>query len=67
MVIIQQTKTISVKNIRNIQYPAPYGWRTAAGILKGKKYINPVKYQKEIRREWNKRIEKQTAKTILSK
>lgn len=31
-------------------------WEALAGILKGKKAINAVKWQKEIRKEWERKL-----------
>ena len=33
-------------------------WEALAGILKGKKAINAVKWQKEIRKEWERKLPK---------
>jgi hypothetical protein len=38
--------------------PLPKSWKRAAGMLKGRK-IDPVKYQREIRAEWEKRLRRQ--------
>ena len=38
----------------------PVAWKKAAGLLRGKK-IDPVGYQKKIRKEWEDRLEKLTS------
>ena len=38
----------------------PVAWKKAAGILRGKK-VDPVGYQKKIRKEWEKRLDKLTS------
>lgn len=37
----------------------PSVWKKAAGLLRGKK-VNPVQYQKTIRKEWEERLTKLT-------
>lgn len=62
MAIAQKTKIISIKEAKSVHYMAPLSWRDAAGIIKDKR-IDALKYQKEIRREWSKRLKKQASKT----
>ncbi|MFA4846050.1 MAG: hypothetical protein WC654_05830 [Patescibacteria group bacterium] len=38
----------------------PLAWKKAAGLLRGRK-IDPVGYQKKIRKEWESRLEKLTS------
>jgi len=49
---------INVKEILKSQKrKLPKSWIKAAGLLKHKK-INPLKYQRQIRSEWEKRFKK---------
>jgi len=41
-----------------MRYSLPKGWTDAIGILKGKG-IDPVRYQRQIRAEWGKRLKRQ--------
>lgn len=43
-------KTISPKAKKNIQIPN--SWQNVAGILKGKKRVEALKYQQTVRKEW---------------
>ncbi|MDP1689536.1 MAG: hypothetical protein Q8L47_05445 [bacterium] len=56
---IQRSKVITPKELRAIQHPLPEGWLSVAGILKRKK-IDPLRYQKIIRKEWEIRLKKLT-------
>jgi len=58
MVNTQQAKIISPEKLPKLQQPLPKSWLEAAGILKGRKKIDPLRYQKQIRKEWDKRLEK---------
>jgi hypothetical protein len=51
-----KAKVITLQEVDRLRYPIPSGWDKAAGILKGKKRIDPVAYQKKIRREWEERF-----------
>lgn len=50
-------KILTVEEVDKLQYPLPKSWIRAAGLLKHKK-IDPVKYQKKIRLEWETRLKK---------
>ena len=39
----------------------PRSWIEAAGILKGKKGIDALRYQRQLRKEWERRFKKLTA------
>lgn len=54
----QRAKIITTKELEHITYSVPKGWYKAAGILSGKKHIDPLCYQKEIRKEWKSRLKK---------
>lgn len=53
----QQTKILSPEKITTLRIPLPQSWLRAAGILKKRK-INPLDYQRQIRKEWEKRLKK---------
>jgi hypothetical protein len=55
----QQAKIITPEKLREIRYPLPKSWTEAIGILK-RKQINPLKYQRRIRKDWEKRLKKLT-------
>ncbi len=55
MKTIEQAKIITPEQLRTVRYPLPQSWINAAGILKGKKKVNALRYQKAIRKEWDKR------------
>lgn len=54
---IQRPKVITPKELRETERPLPGAWLRAAGILKRKK-IDPLRYQKKIRQEWEARLKK---------
>jgi len=56
--INHKAKILIPKILEKYSYPLPKSWVRAAGILKAKKPVNPLKYQKQIRQEWNERLEK---------
>jgi len=53
----QQTKILSPEKITTLRIPLSQNWLKAAGILK-KRRINPLNYQRQIRKEWEKRLKK---------
>jgi len=54
----KQATIIDVKEMSKSQKRTlPKSWIKAAGLLKHKK-VNPLKYQKQIRAEWEKRFKK---------
>jgi hypothetical protein len=53
----KQATIINVKEILKSRKTLPKSWIKAAGLLKHKK-VNPLKYQKQIRAEWEKRFKK---------
>lgn len=54
----QKAKIVKAEDLKNIRYPLPESWKKAIGILKNKK-IDPLQYQKQIRKGWEKRLKKQ--------
>ena len=54
----KQAKIITLDELRTMRYPLPASWKNAIGILKGKN-IDPVSYQREIRKEWDRRLKRQ--------
>ena len=61
MANITQAKIITLEEIGSVRQPLSRGLLEAAGLLKNKK-INAVKYQKDIRREWENRLKRIIAK-----
>ena len=47
----------SIDELDKLRYPLPKSWIRTAGIWKNKK-IDPIKYQKQVRREWEVRLKK---------
>ncbi len=58
MTTTQGAKILRPQELEKIRHPLPQSWIEAAGILNGKKRINALRYQRQIRKEWNKRLEK---------
>ena len=52
----QQTKIITPSELEKLRRPLPRSWIDAAGILKGRKRIAPLRYQRQIRKEWDRRL-----------
>lgn len=52
-------KIINPEELDDLKLPLPESWRKAAGILRNKK-IDPVAYQKRMRRQWGERIKRIT-------
>lgn len=59
---MQRTKSqatiITLDELDTIKKKLPASWTNAIGILKGKK-IDPLKYQRAIRKEWAQRLKRQ--------
>lgn len=55
---VTQARIITRRELAPIRYPLPKNWTGAIGILKGKG-IDPVRYQRQIRAEWGKRLKRQ--------
>lgn len=58
-------KTTQAHPMKLIDLPSPSqllpkSWLKAAGLLKGKKKLDPLAYQKKIRKEWERRFSKLT-------
>ena len=53
----QGAKILSIDQLDKLRYPLPRSLIRAAGLLKHKK-IDPVKYQKKIRKEWESKLHK---------
>jgi len=51
-----KAKILSPEKLATFRQPLPRSWLEAAGILKKK--IEPLRYQKQIRKEWEKRWKK---------
>ena len=54
----QQAKVISPEGLKHFRYPVPDSMIKVVGLLKGKKRVDPLGYQKKIRKEWNNRLAK---------
>jgi len=52
-----QAKIITPEKIQELRYPLPKSWTEAIGILK-KKAVHPLRYQRQTRKDWEKRLEK---------
>ena len=53
----EQAKILSPEKLEKLRYSLPQSWIEAAGILKRKK-IDPLRYQRQIRKEWDERLKK---------
>ena len=49
-----QATILTPKEVDEYKTPLPASWKKAAGLLKHRK-IDAVKYQKQIRKEWDER------------
>lgn len=49
---------ITAERINNTPSTLPHSWKQALGVLRYK-HIDPLHYQKTIRKEWTKRLHKQ--------
>ena len=52
---------MKARNKRKARILLPKGWVEAAGLLKGKKRVHPLRYQKQIRGVWEARLKKLAA------
>ena len=46
------------EEVQHVRYPLPKSWVAATGILKGKRHVDALKHQKQIRKEWEQRSKK---------
>lgn len=56
--ILEQAKVITPRELKALRFPIPQSWIKAAGILKGKKKVNALAYQKQIRKAWDRKLAK---------
>ena len=54
----QQAQIITPEELETLRYVLPQAWISAAGMLKGRGGPDPVKWQRKIRSEWDKRLAK---------
>ena len=50
--------TLLPEELTRMNYKIPRVWDLAAGLLKGKKRVDPLRYQRVIRRGWAKRTQR---------
>lgn len=55
-----QTQHMELTDLLNRRRSLSKSWIKAAGLLKGKKKLDPLAYQKKIRKEWARRFNKLT-------
>ena len=56
----QKAKILTPDEVKHLRYPLPESWKKAAGMLKGRKnLVDPLKYQRSVRKEWEQRFDKQ--------
>jgi len=55
---LEKARIITPQGLKTLRNPVPRSWLKAAGILKGKKKINALAYQKQIRKTWETRLAK---------
>ena len=55
---LKQATVLTPQELEDYRYPIPESMTAAAGLLKGKK-IDALKYQKEIRAGWERRLKRQ--------
>ncbi|MDP3956446.1 MAG: hypothetical protein Q8P97_00435 [bacterium] len=53
---LSQLQVTGAQEVSRLRYPLPSSWTAAAGILKGKKRTSALQYQKQMRKEWEKRL-----------
>jgi len=53
----QQAKILSPEKLATLRQSLPRSWLEVAGILK-KRGVHPLRYQRRIRKEWEKRWKK---------
>jgi hypothetical protein len=49
---------IKPEEVKTLRKTLPLSWTKAAGLLKGRQ-LDPLKYQRTIRREWGDRLKRQ--------
>jgi len=54
----QEATILTPEQAKHLRYPLPKSWTVAAGILKGKRHVDALKHQKQIRKEWDQRSKK---------
>ena len=55
---LKQARSITPQELETMRQPVPQSWLNVAGILTGKKKVSALAYQKQIRKEWDKRLNK---------
>ena len=55
---MKNAKILTKEDLKRYKQPLPQSWKKAAGLLKGKKVVDPVAYQRGVRAEWEKRLKK---------
>lgn len=55
---VKQAQIIAPDQMDTMRTKLPASWTNAIGILKGRK-IDPVQYQRKIRKEWDQRLKRQ--------
>jgi len=50
----QRAKILSPEKLTTLKKPLPQSWLKVVGILR-KKGVNPLRYQRQIRKEWEER------------
>ncbi len=55
---LKQARIITPQELETMRYPVPQSWLNVAGILKGKKKVSALAYQKQIRKTWETRLAK---------
>jgi len=55
---LDKARLITPQQLTAARNPVPRSWLKVAGILKGKKKINALAYQKQIRKTWETRLAK---------
>ncbi len=53
-----KAKILTVQEAKQLRYPIPESMIRVVGLLKGRK-INGLSYQKQIRKEWDRRLKRQ--------
>ena len=62
--ISRQAKIITPQELGTMRYPVPQSWIKVAGILRGKKKVGALAYQRQIRKTWETRLDKLERKNI---
>lgn len=56
---LHEARVVRPHELHTLQYSLPAIWNKAAGLLKGKKIVDPVRYQRAIRKAWEARLQRQ--------